>query len=430
MSPLVAATLTFGSFGDILEAAKIAKRMIDVLRKREGSRERQKLISTLKAICDDLAWLTVLPEGPFTTRLWDEVVLCRSLLLDQFYAKINSSEGIFGRLWRTVLEETELASWRDQISERREVLRGLFGPLIIIQLRDVGEQMGCVSSHVQYPGSRVENIDARAQNVDNQVGTLSVFVSSFPSWGRAYLFYSPNIASLTTWWDYKIMSTTDDAIIPRLRLGEELKPWREFDMNIIKRKPSRPPPGCLLIAATATEVPSRVDGSTGAGELSLRMMCARLTFFQQLYAREAATIDSTNEDPQAVVMAYGRTVGMLSGHIERVHSTRPGSSRRNDRPQTAVEQEEELRRLRNIASRSLAHFLPLTPFQHDIDLDRMSVLGIIYNISPISYPTTGEDTVKENIDSEFKSKVRDDQPLDNHKSARNTLFESIGHGLP
>ncbi|KAJ7346190.1 hypothetical protein DFH08DRAFT_937488 [Mycena albidolilacea] len=55
--PLVATALTFGSFGDILEAAKIAKRIIDVL---------------LSMSCIGEA-LTVLLDAHLTTRLRDEV---------------------------------------------------------------------------------------------------------------------------------------------------------------------------------------------------------------------------------------------------------------------------------------------------------------------------------------------------------------------
>ncbi|KAJ7127835.1 hypothetical protein C8R44DRAFT_99892 [Mycena epipterygia] len=182
--PLVAAALTFGSFGDILEAAKIAKRIIDVLRKGGGSHERQKLISTLQHICDDMSMLTLLPEDHFTPRLYNEVVLCRSLL-EQFHTKIKSYEGFFGRIWMVVLEEKELAFWRAQISERRAVLRDILVPMISIQVHDVreqlGEQLGRVGSQVQYLGSRVDNVEAQVRNVGDEVGTLGVLVNAFLS---------------------------------------------------------------------------------------------------------------------------------------------------------------------------------------------------------------------------------------------------------
>ncbi|KAJ7061143.1 beta-lactamase/transpeptidase-like protein [Mycena amicta] len=167
------AALTFGSFGDILEAAKIAKRVIDVLRTGGGSHERQKLISTLKTICDDMAGLTVLPEGYFTTRLWEEVALCRSLL-DQFYARIQSYASLLGRIRMVALEEKELAFWRAQILERRAALLHLLGPIISVQVHDVGERVGQVGSQVQYLGHKVEN-------VGNEVGALSILITNFLS---------------------------------------------------------------------------------------------------------------------------------------------------------------------------------------------------------------------------------------------------------
>ncbi|KAJ7720173.1 hypothetical protein B0H16DRAFT_390545 [Mycena metata] len=172
--PLVAAALTFGSFGDILEAAKIAKRIIDVLRRGGGSCERLRLISTLQHICDYMSQLTVLPDASLTTRLRDQVGLCCSLL-DQFHKKIKSQESFLGRRWMVALEERELTSWRVQISEHRDALRGLLGPITILQLHDVGEQLGRVGSQVQYVGSRIDNVKAHIQH---EVGTLGVLIET------------------------------------------------------------------------------------------------------------------------------------------------------------------------------------------------------------------------------------------------------------
>ncbi|KAJ7061136.1 hypothetical protein C8F01DRAFT_158678 [Mycena amicta] len=295
--PLVAAALTFGSFGDILEAAKIAKRIIDVLRKGGGSHERQKLISTLKSICDDMAGLTVLPEGYFTTRLWEEVALCRSLL-DQFYAEIKSYVGVLGWVRMVASEERELASWRAQISERRAALLHLLGSINSVQVHDVGERVGRVGSQVQYLGYKVENVEAQVRNVGNEVGTLGVRITNILSAEvsrigseirqvgmdihtvqhsilkmsphdisdpvffirdplgrpitvqlsfcdafddldrllRAYLFNRPDAGSrYVERGDYSIVST-DGVIIPRLRLRGKLGAGMVFDMSIIQRR--------------------------------------------------------------------------------------------------------------------------------------------------------------------------------------------------
>ncbi|KAJ6483030.1 hypothetical protein DFH09DRAFT_408761 [Mycena vulgaris] len=275
--PLVAAALTFGSFGDILEAARIAKRMIDVLRKGGGSPERQKLISTLKAICEDLSWLMVLPKDRFTTRLRDELILCRSLL-GEFYAKIKSYEGPLGWLRMTVLEEMELASWRAQISERREALRDLFGPITIMQLHDVRSRIDEVKTHIHdecgtlgvhmktfflAEVSRMESeIRTDVQAIQQAIHKISphsdisdphfyvrnplgqpipIPLSQYRNFNdldlilRAYC-NRPDVGSTyIERGDYSIVSS-DGVIIPRLRLGGQLRAGVVFDISIIKRK--------------------------------------------------------------------------------------------------------------------------------------------------------------------------------------------------
>ncbi|KAJ7601560.1 hypothetical protein B0H17DRAFT_1155260 [Mycena rosella] len=263
----------FGSFGDILEAAKIAKRIIDVLRREGGSCERLRLISTLQHICDYMSRLTVLPDAHLTTRLRDEVGLCCSLL-DRFQKKIKSHESFLGRIWMVASEEKELASWRVQISERRDALRDFWSNhhSTIARCRRTTGTGGISGSICWIP---IDNVKAHIQN---EVGTLGVFVLSFsltaihkilprnisdPSfmsgvpWDNAYPFHCPPITSLMILraycsrpdagsryierGDYSIVST-DGAIIPRLRLRGELKAGIEFDMSIIQRTHSRPAP--------------------------------------------------------------------------------------------------------------------------------------------------------------------------------------------
>jgi hypothetical protein len=69
-------------------------------------------------------------------------------------------------------------------------------------------------------------------------------------------------------------------------------------------------------------------------------------------AREAVKLDSTNDDPYGAVMAYGRSVALLSEVMERVRrgedSTEP--RRRNGRRRSVVAQEEEVKRLKTIVS--------------------------------------------------------------------------------
>ncbi|KAJ7256995.1 hypothetical protein C8J57DRAFT_1721286 [Mycena rebaudengoi] len=193
MPAAVAVALTFGSFGDILEAARIAKRIVDLLRKGTASHGRQTLIATLEGMCDDMARMTlVFDAGHFTDRLWTEVHLCRSLL-DGFNAKVDSYAaaagflGILRKAWMVAAEEKELASWRAQIFERRAALHhlllsqhGIQLREVGVQLHEVGKQLGRVGSQVQYVGSGVDRVEAQVENVAN-VGALGVVISAFLS---------------------------------------------------------------------------------------------------------------------------------------------------------------------------------------------------------------------------------------------------------
>lgn len=114
--------LTYGSFGDILETARLAKRIIDALRSGGGPSKGQKVVSGLKGMHDDvLALSTAFGIGSpparvkyFAERLSAELVLCRSLM-ERLYAKVNFSRGLIGKIWIVLSEERELASWRIDI---------------------------------------------------------------------------------------------------------------------------------------------------------------------------------------------------------------------------------------------------------------------------------------------------------------------------
>jgi hypothetical protein len=134
--PIFAAALTYGSFGDILDTARLAKHIIDVLCNGGGSVQRQNLISALKGLCDDMASLATVfnddllsPQAlALAAKLSAEVASCRSFV-HQFSAKLATSSGVLWRILTVVSEERELAEWRIQISERRDVLHLLVAVL-------------------------------------------------------------------------------------------------------------------------------------------------------------------------------------------------------------------------------------------------------------------------------------------------------------
>ena len=88
-------------------------------------------------------------------------------------------------------------------------------------------------------------------------------------------------------------------------------------------------------------------------------------------AREAVLLDSTNEDPEAAVQAYARSVALLNEVMDRVQRGEDSTeSRRSHRRRSVAAQEEEVRRLQSI---------------HDTYADRMNILSIIYSIPPAPY---------------------------------------------
>ncbi|KAG6868325.1 hypothetical protein C0993_004934 [Termitomyces sp. T159_Od127] len=91
-------------------------------------------------------------------------------------------------------------------------------------------------------------------------------------------------------------------------------------------------------------------------------------------AREAVQIDSTNDNPEAAVQAYGRSVALLSEVMERVRRGEDSTeNHRRHRRRSVAAQEEEIRRLQNI---------------HDTYADRMNILSIIYSIPTVPYTSS------------------------------------------
>ncbi|KAI6132657.1 hypothetical protein EV401DRAFT_212388 [Pisolithus croceorrhizus] len=92
-------------------------------------------------------------------------------------------------------------------------------------------------------------------------------------------------------------------------------------------------------------------------------------------AREAVQLDATNHDPHAAVIAYGRSVALLSEVMERVRRGEDSteSRRRSGRRRSVVAQEEEVKRLKSI---------------HDTYADRMNILSLIYSIPSIPHSPT------------------------------------------
>ncbi|KAG5716598.1 hypothetical protein E4T56_gene16296 [Termitomyces sp. T112] len=91
-------------------------------------------------------------------------------------------------------------------------------------------------------------------------------------------------------------------------------------------------------------------------------------------AREAVQLDSMNDNPEAAVQAYGRSVALLSEVMERVRRGEDSTEgHRRRRRRSVAAQEEEIKRLQNI---------------HDTYADRMNILSIIYSIPTVPYSSS------------------------------------------
>jgi hypothetical protein len=76
-------------------------------------------------------------------------------------------------------------------------------------------------------------------------------------------------------------------------------------------------------------------------------------------AREAVKLDANNDDPHGAVVAYGRSVALLSEVMDRVRRGEDGAEsgrRRSRRRRSVIAQEEEVRRLKTIVSTQRPHF--------------------------------------------------------------------------
>ncbi|KAG1715643.1 hypothetical protein ID866_1525 [Astraeus odoratus] len=122
-------------------------------------------------------------------------------------------------------------------------------------------------------------------------------------------------------------------------------------------------------------------------------------------AREAVQLDATNDDPHAAVIAYGRSVALLSEVMERVRRGEDSTDgrKRSGRRRSVVAQEEEVKRLKSI---------------HDTYADRMNILSLIYSIPPIPHSPTSLYTLSTSTESTQPPSPSSLSPSsDSHKSS-------------
>jgi hypothetical protein len=136
--PLLAFTLTYGSFGDIKETLAMAWRLFKILRDRGGSSDEiQKVLKVLECHRADIATLISLlqtdspPDAQqYVNNISAELDWCHSHMA-KLCAEIAPSKAIFAYFWSAFSVERALASWRAQMADHRAVLSGQLQLLLV-----------------------------------------------------------------------------------------------------------------------------------------------------------------------------------------------------------------------------------------------------------------------------------------------------------
>jgi hypothetical protein len=130
--PLVAAALTYGSFGDIKETLALTRRLYAILRSRgEPSGEVKRVLQVLKSFYDDTATLMKYFETNLSVSssleverilgaMAAELHSCESLM-EKLHTRIRPSNSVLTNIWLALSEDSALASWRAEMVEHRTV---------------------------------------------------------------------------------------------------------------------------------------------------------------------------------------------------------------------------------------------------------------------------------------------------------------------
>ncbi|KAJ7696039.1 hypothetical protein B0H17DRAFT_1054686 [Mycena rosella] len=166
---LLTFALAYGSFGDLLETAKLVAKIVAFLcNGRKLSQERGALVAELETLNDHLTTLTFVASNvhinPSCTRSLSVVTGIRSevelsrLLLIPFLNKLSAPRGLFSDIVLALTEESRLAKFRKEISRPLNTIRTLMVTLNLVASQGISAQLlGAISQleRVQNVGSQV-----------------------------------------------------------------------------------------------------------------------------------------------------------------------------------------------------------------------------------------------------------------------------------
>jgi phosphomevalonate kinase len=151
--------LTYGSFGDLLETAKLVVKVVRLLRangRTKLSQERLALATKLQTLNSDLITLDSIAAGVHidlssthtllvVIRVRAEVEACR-MVLTQFLDKLAAPRGFLGSMIVALSEESELARFKTEISSPMKVIRTLLSMLNLYIPRPFTHEIALICS--------------------------------------------------------------------------------------------------------------------------------------------------------------------------------------------------------------------------------------------------------------------------------------------
>ncbi|KAJ7117206.1 hypothetical protein C8R43DRAFT_1037650 [Mycena crocata] len=172
--------LAYGSFGDVLETAKLAVKIVQILRDgRKLSRERLALAVELQTLNNHLVTLKFIASGihvdPLCSRslyvvacIRSEVDSCRTILT-RILQQLDGPRGIFGMIALAISEESELARLRSEISRPLSTIRTLMLTLNLIASQGIGAQLNGAILQLEQIGPQVLNVGSEVVAISDKL---------------------------------------------------------------------------------------------------------------------------------------------------------------------------------------------------------------------------------------------------------------------
>ncbi|KAJ7888641.1 hypothetical protein B0H14DRAFT_2693269 [Mycena olivaceomarginata] len=267
--------LTYGSFGDLLETAKLAVKVVKLLRadgRKKLSQERLALAAKLQTLNSDLITLDSIAAGVHidlssthtllvVIRVRAEVDACR-MVLAQFLDRLAAPRGFLGSIIVALSEENELARFRTEISSPMKGIRTLMSMLNLATSQGLKAQLDHAGSQLLRVGDKIDHLGDRLAAYHDAILSLpiargvsdNIFCVVDPVGGnipislrychlysdldriiKAYMENRPEAGGLYVQrGDYNIVSS-EGSIISPMEFSETVKAGMQVEMSIIKR---------------------------------------------------------------------------------------------------------------------------------------------------------------------------------------------------